>query len=231
MEKNLLDIYKQSKQRVDIEIDFTNKKVIGKTVLTFTLKNDTNLKTNNPPDSYYLKLNSDNMIIKSINFQMKNFSDNENLLTNKKTYNLSFNTSNKNKNFGNNSEEEKIINKKLNYSYISPENYEEYLKNLYNCVEDKESLNNLNRIEWENKIEGSLNIEVLKDHLLKDSNDSENDLNGNNNEQYKEKIKICIDYELYSDYTGIIFQFFYDEKIDSEYEVCYTPNFVRYIIF
>ena len=47
------------------------------------------------------------------------------------------------------------------------------------------------------------------------------------NNKFQEKFKIIIEYEIYSNYCGVIFQNFYDEKIDSEYNICYTPNFVR----
>jgi len=36
---------------------------------------------------------------------------------------------------------------------------------------------------------------------------------------------IAIEYEIYDKHSGIFFQKFYDEKIDKEYDICFTPNF------
>ncbi len=247
---NLLDYYKQSKQRADIEIDFKNKKILGKTNLTFLLKEEMGLSKH--PENIILKLNSDNMIIKSANILLYN--KNNNLISNENLNNINkdniypnnnsfisvanpnliqdIKKHSDNENYlnpsGNN--ENRII-KNLKFGYVNPDNYVEYLKSLYHCVEDSESIKNLNRIEWENKIDGSLILEIpylflIESSLISMSDDQNGDKCVN---KMQEKIKIIIEYELYTNYAGIIFQDFYDEKIDSEYDVCYTPNFVKKI--
>lgn len=279
---NILDYYKQSKQRVDIEIDFESKKIIGKTNLTFLLKEEN--KSAKQPETLILKLNSDNMIIKSTNILLYDKS-NTNLLSNNSELNNENNyskknsiiqinnTSNNNNNNSNSSQiisfanpnltsnkqsdikinnlDDKNINlananayananlngenqqtqiiKKLKFGYVNPENYLDYLKSLYNCVEDSESIKNLNRIEWENKIDGSLIIEIPFSYLIESSSVAMSDETNLDKVIHKlqDKFKILIEYELFTNYAGIVFQNFYDEKIDSEYDVCYTPNFVR----
>jgi len=73
-----------------------------------------------------------------------------------------------------------------------------------------DSLHNLNRIEWEARQEGNLNIFLNLDVINSSTN----------------KIKLFIDYKLEDNSIGAIFQSFYDEKNDTEYDiVCYTPNF------
>jgi len=57
--------YLQYKQRLDLEISFTPKKVIGFTKLSFKLVNPTEFK-NLEADYLLLKLNCDNIQIKSI---------------------------------------------------------------------------------------------------------------------------------------------------------------------
>ena len=44
--------------------------------------------------------------------------------------------------------------------------------------------------------------------------------------QIERIVKIIIQYELDEKFAGFYFQSFYDEKIDVNYDVCYTPNFV-----
>lgn len=255
---NFLDYYKQSKQRVDLDIDFKNKKISGKTNLTFLIKED--FKFAKQPSQLLLKLNSENMIIKGIhistysksssnnngdllkknnNFGMHNncnMNSTNNINNNKSFETFSFNNpngafTNANCEFNgnaNNANNSAQVFRKIKFSYINPENYIEYLKNLYNCVEDSESIKNLNRIEWESKLEGKLNLEIPMHYITEENNAVMSD---EENEKFVsspcEKIKIFIDYELYKNYSGIIFQDFYDEKIDSEYDVCYTPNFVK----
>lgn len=304
---NALEYYKQSKQRVDIDIDFQNKKILGKTNLTFLLKEET--KSSKLPETLILKLNSDNMIVKSTNillysnsntnnlnvnsntefnnnkniainnnaniFTKKNSSiaiinnnnnnnniislANPNLISNNNTDNTAnydinsnynntknisnldynntsnlgnFNNTDNDRNFynnnNNNENQQTQTVKKLKFTYINPENYTEYLKSLYNCVEDSESIKNLNRIEWENKIDGSLIIEIPYSYLVESSMVAMSDEQNTDKvlTKLQEKFKITIEYELYTNYAGIVFQNFYDEKIDSEYDVCYTPNFV-----
>jgi len=274
---NLLDYYKQSKQRVDIDIDFQRKKIIGKTNLTFLLKDEN--KTIKHPELLNLKLNAENMIIKSISIVLYNkcfinINSYQNVNNIDKQYSTIINDNNKENNneFLNNNVisianpnlkftknldsyanpknianidqnipnmETKYDNdckekssksvKNLKYAYINPENYIEYLNNLYLNVEDSESIKNLNRIEWEQKFEGSLLIDIPFSYLLKSTKVEypEEVINEKNINKLQDKFKIIIEYELYANYSGIIFQNFYDEKIDSDYDVCYTPNFVK----
>ena len=68
-------------------------------------------------------------------------------------------------------------------------------------------------MDWETRSEGNLEI-VIDPHTIT-----------NIDEGFKNKIKIVVEFELEEKYIGVVFQTFYDEKIDSEYDICYTPNF------
>jgi hypothetical protein len=201
--RDILEIFYQTKQRIDLEIDHKNRKVIGKTKLTFKRKDDEVINSLNLSEieNFLLRLNAENMKIKEIYFYKSN---DEDISMN---VNSDYGTKQDDTNFNQN--EKKI---KLNYQYITPEGVKYYIKNLYNNIEDIDSFRNLNRIEWENRQEGNLEI-LFKSNLVKQSN------------LPLEEIKIIIEYELEEKYIGVIFQTFYDEKVDCEYDICYTPNF------
>ncbi len=168
------DYYLQYKQRLDLDISFTPRKVLGFTKLSFKLQNQIDLKSIEN-DHLSLKLNCDNIIIKSIYLKSKEV---------------------------------------LNYLYIPPYKVKEYLQSLYLNIDDYDSLMNVNRIEYENKREGNLQIIIPTNSIF------------NRDLQAENIIKIIIEYELDEKFTGFYFQSFYDEKIDVNYNVCYTPNFV-----
>jgi len=139
-DKNFLEQYKNIKQHVDLDIDFKTRKIIGITKLYFqnndSINNsDTNLingnngnngnNTNsqiitiNPIntslitnesliENFILKLNSENLVIKSVNLVKEQHS--------------------------------------LKFSYINPNHTTDYLKSLYNNVDDPESIRNINRV-------------------------------------------------------------------------------------
>jgi hypothetical protein len=191
---NLLEIYKQTKQRIDLDIDFTNKKVIGKTKLTYMLKSEQNLNITmtNP----YLRLNAENMVIKKINIYSPTTSENK--------------LENESKN--------------LKFSYMPPSKVQDYINHLYSNIEDIDSLKNIDRFEWETRQQGNLEIFFNENKLI-----DENNMKDINNSFLTKKLKISIEYEVDKEYAGIIFQSFYDERIDANYDICYTPNFVKYI--
>jgi hypothetical protein len=172
------------KQRVDIELDFQNKKVIGKTKMSFHVKNLEELN-----ESVLLNVNSENMFINKV-FIYNNISSEPMTAASEVT------TSNQN----------------LKFFYQSPEKTIFYLDEIYLNIEDIDSFKNLNRVELENRTFSSLEIEITKAHLLQAYN-------------LNKPFKIVIEYELDEKYIGIVFQTFYDEKLDTEYDICYTPNF------
>ena len=165
---DFLKFFKQTKQRVDIDIDLENSKITGLAKLTFIPK-----ENNIPKHDYILKLNAENIYIKSVYFLSKN---------------------------------EEII--YINYHNTNPYYTKTYLDDLYNNIEEIESFRNINRVEWEIRNSGNLIITIP------------NSLIDNN-----EKIKIKIEYELIENNIGIVFQSFYEERIDIEHKICYTPNF------
>jgi hypothetical protein len=179
---NFLDYYRQSKQRIDVEIDVNRKAILGKTKLTYVL----NIK--DPQEvvgRVYLRLNAENMNIKSVSTYR---SDSVMSDIGEETARLS-------------------------YTYIHPSDIQGYLNDLYLPIEDLESFKNVNRIEWENRSLGNLEIDFGTSILLDSSG------------KYVNKFKIIIEYEVDDTYIGAVFQSFYDEKIDFEHTICYTPNF------
>ena len=165
---NFLKFFKQTKQRVDIDIDLENTKITGLAKLSFVSK-----ENNIPKNDYILKLNAENIYIKSVYFINKN---------------------------------EEII--YLNYHNTNPYYTKTYLDDLYNNIEDIESFRNVNRVEWEIRNSGNLIITIPNSKI-----------------ENNEKIKIKIEYELIENNIGIVFQSFYEERIDTEHKICYTPNF------
>jgi hypothetical protein len=179
---NFLDYYKQIKQRIDIDIDFNRKALIGKTKLTYL-----NISKEISSKRLLLKLNAENMNIKSIGIYKSNTNTNE-------------------------AQQNKTIITPLAYRYIYPGDVISYLKEIYHPIEDIESFKNLNRLEWENKSLGNLEIDIDTAMLYE-------------GESFVNKFKIIVEYELDTNYIGVIFQTFYDEKMDLEHTICYTPNF------
>ena len=60
--EDFLKYYKQTKQRVDIDIDLEKTSIIGLTKLTFIPKEINNIQN----QDYILKLNAENIYIKSV---------------------------------------------------------------------------------------------------------------------------------------------------------------------
>ena len=164
------DYFKQTKQRVDIDIGILPQKVTAMTKLTFIPKEGKSLPLSK---EFLLRLNAENMYITKITLL-------------------------KNNNFPNPS---------LSFHNYNPPFTKTYLDSLYANIEEIDSFKNVNRVEWEVRQKGNLWV-VLPYNLL-DSN----------------KIKIQIEYEILENDVGIVFNHFYDEKIDIEHTVCFTPNF------
>jgi len=185
--ENLLKYYNQKKQRIDLDIDMNIEKVVGLTKLTFSLNEK--LEKVKKPDYFILYLNAENIHINNIKIQRisKNEKDN---IDNENIYDLSFKNSSP-------------------YLY-----YKNYLDQLYFNIEELESFKNINRIEWEIRQKGNLEIKIPKKYVSEE--------NDGNSLMLSKKIKIIINYDLVEKNTGIIFQQF---KADNSYKICYTPNF------
>jgi hypothetical protein len=190
MEKlNFLDYYRQTKQRIDIDVDIDRKGIMGKTKLTYVhgFSKDT---SEFEGKRFYIRLNAENMFIKSI-----------------AAYQPSSAMSDIGESIADNL-------KPLSYRYLHPSDVQSYLKDLYQPIEDVESFKNVNRIEWEQRSLGNLEIDIDSSYLIDSTS-------GNVNP----KFKIIIEYQVEETYIGAIFQSYYDEKIDLEHTICYTPNF------
>ena len=185
--ENLLKYYNQKKQRIDLDVDMNLEKVIGLTKLTFILNEK--LEEVNQPDYFILYLNAENIYINSIKIQRisKNEKDNK---VNENIFDLSFKNSSP-------------------YLY-----YKNYLDQLYFNIEELESFKNINRIEWEIRQKGNIEIKIPKKYVSEEKD--------GNSLILTKKIKIIINYELVEKNIGIVFQQF---KADNSYKICYTPNF------
>jgi hypothetical protein len=190
---NIFTLYYQTKQRIDLDVDFHTKRIICKTKLTFLRKDEEIFKDALKAESkslddinrFSLKLNAENMQIKNCWLILKNKS-------------------------------EELLQKEMRFMYFNTECKDFYLKNLYNNIEDLDSFRNLNRIEWEARQEGNLEIFIEKQNLIKDNIELTS---------FYDKFKLVIEYEIEEKFIGVIFQSFYDEKLDCDYDICYTPNF------
>ena len=98
---------------------------------------------------------------------------------------------------------------------------------LYGNIEELESFKNINRVEWEIRQKGNLIIRIPNKLIISKKRNikKENDSIIKNNMKIIQKMKIIINYELIEKNIGIIFQEFYETKIDNYYKICYTPNF------
>ena len=221
---NLLKFYSQKKQRIDLYLDIQSYKVVGFTKLTFKPKPE--LK-DEIPDILTLYLNCENMEINNVKMLKisktseegegrggrvggtKNYEENKNMIP-------------------------------LEYNNTSTNDYKNYLGELYKNIEDIESFKNLNRVEWEIRKRGNLSIKIPKKYIINDNalnnqnNDAPiiNDVNSDKNNNIKKNgsillsdIKILINYKLIEKSIGIIFQEFYESRTDTNYTICYTPNF------
>jgi len=185
--ENLLKHYNQKKQRIDLDIDMNLEKVFGLTKLTFSLNEK--LEKAKKPDYFFLYLNAENIHINSIKIQKISKNEKGNKV-NENIIDLSFKNSSP-------------------YLY-----YKNYLDQLYYNIEELESFKNINRIEWEIRQKGNLEIKIPKKYITEEKD--------GNSLIFCEKIKLIINYELVEKNIGIIFQQF---KADNSYKICYTPNF------
>ena len=221
---NLLKFYSQKKQRIDLYLDIQSYKVVGFTKLTFKPKPE--LK-DEIPDILTLYLNCENMEINNVKMLKisktseegadrggrvggtKNYEENKNMIP-------------------------------LEYNNASTNDYKNYLDELYKNIEDIESFKNLNRVEWEIRKRGNLSIKIPKKYIINDNalNNQNNDVpiinyvNSDKNNNIKKNgsillsdIKILVNYKLIEKSIGIIFQEFYESRTDTNYTICYTPNF------
>ena len=221
---NLLKFYSQKKQRIDLYIDMSTKKVLGFTKLIFRPKSDIKDEI---PEFLSLYLNCENMEINSVKLDMTEKRSEESLDQGRREDDMK-----------NNNEKQKII--QLDYKNTSINDYQKYLKELYENVEDFESFKNLNRVEWEIRKRGNLAIPIPKKYLF---NQDDKDFSNIDNSGLKEdnleinnnikkngtnlipEFKIIIKYSLLEKNIGIIFQEFYESRTDTTYSLCYTPNF------
>ena len=221
---NFLKFFSQKKQRIDLYLDMTTKNVIGVTKLIFRLKHEIKDEI---PEFFTFYLNSENMSINSVKLDKTEKIAEDKKGSSEGDINMKYNEENK-----------KLI--PLEYKYTSTNDYKKYLEELYENIEDIDSFKNVNRVEWEIRKRGNLNIIIPKKYIIDDSaldienNDNsaiDNDNSENNNNIKKNgtnlisKIKIIISYNLLEKNTGIIFQEFYESRTDTNYTLCYTPNF------
>ena len=230
---NILKYYTETKQRIDLYLDMTSQKVVGLTKLSFESKNE---MFEEIPDFLTLYLNAENIKINYVKMQnnsKKETESQENMGRGGRGGGQKYFGANQN-----------LI--PLEFKNASPDDYKNYLNDLYENIEDLESFKNLNRVEWEIRQKGNLTIKIPKKYLIDknissnnissnynknsdntdkniNNNEKENILNKNNNLIHK--IKIIINYKLIEKSIGIIFQEFYESRTDTSYTICYTPNF------
>ena len=221
---NFLRFYTQKKQRIDLYLDMPTQKVIGFTKLNFKAKSDIKDEI---PEVLNLFLNCENMNIISVKLDKK-----------VKISKDGKEQGGREREIKNSEENKKSI--PLEYNYISTNDYKKYLDELYENIEEIESFRNLNRVEWEIRKKGNLNISIPKKYIidntipnnpnednsvLNDDNLDKNNNNKKNGAMIISELKIIISYKLLEKNIGIIFQEFYESRTDKRYTLCYTPNF------
>ena len=231
---NLSEYYTQKKQRIDLYLDMNAQKVVGLTKLTFVVKNEI---TDEIPEFLTLNLNAENINIFNVKMQKNAKKD--------KDCNDGHGKGGRGWESKNLSINQNLL--PLEFKYSSTNDYKNYLKELYENIEELESFKNINRVEWEIRQMGNLSIKIPKKYLIEkdgvinnktSSNKKEDnsDINKNNNKieeqnsfienkNLTQKIKIIINYKLIEKNIGIIFQEFYESRTDTSYTICYTPNF------
>ena len=221
---NFLRFYTQKKQRIDLYLDMPTQKVIGFTKLNFKAKSDIKDEI---PEVLNLFLNCENMNIISVKLDKK-----------VKISKDGKEQGGREREIKNSEENKKSI--PLEYNYILTNDYKKYLDELYENIEEIESFRNLNRVEWEIRKKGNLNISIPKKYIidntiannpnednsvLNDDNLDKNNNNKKNGAMIISELKIIISYKLLEKNIGIIFQEFYESRTDKRYTLCYTPNF------
>ena len=220
---NLLKFYSQTKQRIDLYIDMSTQNVLGFTKLIFTPKSDFQGEI---PEFLSLYLNCENMNITSVKLDKSVKIPDDGMDQGGRGDGIKTNGENKN-----------LV--KLDYKNTSTNDYIKYLEKLYENVEEIESFKNLNRVEWEIRKRGNLIITIPKKYLIMQSESDNsnidnvllNDDNLDNNNikkngiQLIQKFKILMNYNVVEKNVGIIFQEFYEPRINTKYAICYTPNF------
>ena len=231
---NLSKYYTQKKQRIDLYLDMNSHKVVGLTKLTFEAKNEIFEEI---PEFLTLDLNGENIDINYVKMQKNSKKGKE--------FQENIGRGGRNGRPKNLAENQNLI--PLEFKTCSPNNYKNYLYNLYENIEELESFKNINRVEWEIRQKGNLKIKIPKKYIIdknaeinnnsafnKNNDNLEKNLNENNNEKQNslninnnliKKIKIIINYKLIEKNIGIVFQEFYESRTDTSYTICYTPNF------
>ena len=231
---NLSKYYTQKKQRIDLYLDMSSHKVVGLTKLTFEAKNEIFEEI---PEFLTLDLNGENININYVKMQKNSKKGKE--------FQENMGRGGRNGRPKNIAENQNLI--PLEFKTCSPNNYKNYLYDLYENIEELESFKNINRVEWEIRQKGNLKIKIPKKYIIdknaeinnnsafnKNNDNLEKNLNENNNEKQNslninnnliKKIKIIINYKLIEKNIGIIFQEFYESRTDTSYTICYTPNF------
>ena len=179
--ENFTKYYTQTKQRIDINIETSLPKVTAITKLTFIKKDipPTQLQTSTSQIPPLSATPKTSSLLLKLNC--------ENIMITQITLNKTTT---------------------LSYTNSNPFYTKHYLNSLYSNIEEMESFKNINRVEWEIKNEGPLQITIPYNSISSLS-----------------KICIFIEYELVENDLGILFHQFYDEKNDIEHTVCYTPNY------
>ena len=231
---NLSEYYTQKKQRIDLYLDMNTQKVVGLTKLTFVVKNEI---ADEIPEFLTLNLNAENINIISVKMQKNAKKD--------KDCNDGHRRGGRGRESKNLSINQNLL--PLEFKNSSTNDYKNYLKELYENIEELESFKNINRVEWEIRQMGNLSIKIPKKYLIEkdgvinnntssNKNEDNSDINKNNNKieeqnsfnennNLTQKIKIIINYKLIEKNIGIIFQEFYESRTDTSYTICYTPNF------
>jgi hypothetical protein len=164
---NFSKYYTQKKQRIDLYLDMNTQKVVGLTKLTFVVKNEI---ADEIPEILTLNLNAENINIISVKMQKNTKKDKE---------------CNDGHGRGGRGSKNLSINQNLlplEFKNSSTNDYKNYLKELYENIEELESFKNINRVEWEIRQMGNLSIKIPKKYLIEKDRVINNNTSSNKNE-------------------------------------------------
>ena len=171
---NFTKYYTQKKQRIDLYLDMNTQKIVGLTKLTFEAKNEI---ISEIPEFLNLYLNAENINVNYVKIQ-KNFK-------NEKYYHDNIGRGGRGGGHKNISQEQNLIS--LEFKNSSPNDYKNYLNELYENIEDLESFKNLNRVEWETRQKGNLSIKIPKNFIIDKNIEIDNSINTNKNYENLDK--------------------------------------------
>ena len=171
--RDLLNYYMQTKQRIDLNIDMDSQKIVAQTKLTFLPKYENYNLNKEIPDYLYLSLNGENIYINNI----KILKYENNVKKIKEENSISFNEY---KNMEN-----------LEYNNSSPVGYfKNYLDLLFQDIEEFDSYKNIKRIEWEIRQKGNISIKIPKKYFIKENNSKK--FNKDNNKTIENSLIILL---------------------------------------